>query len=103
MPLLAGRTFFDTIQRGDYPSEQLACLCDDDLISILLTYVVDIYHHRERCGAASPDWPFVRPSAICNGEGQHRATSLPSRFGYYLIELSDRRDPQHLLKLWNHD
>lgn len=46
MPLLAGRTFFDTIQRGDYPSEQLACLCDDDLISILLTYVVDIYHHR---------------------------------------------------------
>lgn len=45
MPLLVGRTFFDTIERGDYPSEQLACLCDDDLIRILLTYVVDIYHN----------------------------------------------------------
>ena len=40
MPLLVGRTFFDTVERGDYPSEQLACLCDDDLIRILLTYVV---------------------------------------------------------------
>lgn len=46
MPLLAGRTFFDTVQRGDYPSEQLACLCDDDLITILLTYIVDIYHNQ---------------------------------------------------------
>lgn len=46
MPLLSGRTFFDTVERGDYPSEQLACLCDDDLIRILLTYVVDIYHNQ---------------------------------------------------------
>lgn len=44
MPLLAGRTFFDTVQRGDYPSDQLACLCDDDLIKVLLTFIVDIYH-----------------------------------------------------------
>lgn len=46
MPLLAGRTFFDTVERGDYPSEKLACLCDDDLITILLTYIVDIYHNQ---------------------------------------------------------
>lgn len=46
MPLLSGRTFFDTMERGDYPSEQLACLCDDDLIRILLTYVIDIYHNQ---------------------------------------------------------
>ncbi|MFS4581102.1 hypothetical protein [Phaeobacter sp. C3_T13_0] len=46
MPLLLGRTFFDTVERGDYPSEQLACLCDDDLITILLTYIVDIYHNE---------------------------------------------------------
>lgn len=46
MPLLAGRTFFDTVERGDYPSEQLACLCDDDLITILLTFIVDIYHNQ---------------------------------------------------------
>ncbi|SDG43114.1 Integrase core domain-containing protein [Celeribacter baekdonensis] len=46
MPLLAGRTFFDTVERGDYPSETLACLCDDDLIKILLTFIVDIYHNQ---------------------------------------------------------
>ncbi|WP_282093565.1 hypothetical protein [Epibacterium ulvae] len=46
MPLLLGRTFFDTVERGDYPSEQLACLCDDDLITMLLTYIVDIYHNE---------------------------------------------------------
>ena len=46
MPLLAGRTFFDTVDRGDYPSEMLACLCEDDLIKVLLTYIVDIYHNQ---------------------------------------------------------
>ncbi|MEK0164623.1 Mu transposase C-terminal domain-containing protein [Phaeobacter sp. A36a-5a] len=46
MPLLAGRTFFHTVERGDYPSETLACLCDNDLIKILLTYIVDIYHNQ---------------------------------------------------------
>ncbi|SFA59243.1 Integrase core domain-containing protein [Paracoccus halophilus] len=46
MPLLSGRTFFNPVQRADYPSEQLACLDDDDLIRILLTLVVDIYHNE---------------------------------------------------------
>lgn len=59
MPLLIGRTFFDPVQRGDYPSEQLACLCDDDLIKILLTYVVDIYHNQ--------------PHGSLNGETPNRA------------------------------
>lgn len=46
MPLLSGRTFFSPVERADYPSEQLACLDDDDLIRILLTFVVDIYHNE---------------------------------------------------------
>ncbi|MDN3711753.1 hypothetical protein QWZ10_07745 [Paracoccus cavernae] len=46
MPLLSGRTFFNPVERRDYPSEQLACLDDDDLIRILLTFVVDIYHNE---------------------------------------------------------
>lgn len=62
MPLLVGRTFFDTIQRGDYPSEQLACLCDGDLITILLTYVVDIYHNEGHgsLGGESPNQAWTR-------------------------------------------
>ena len=46
MPLLSGRTFFNPVERSDYPSGQLACLSDDDLIRILLTFVVDIYHNE---------------------------------------------------------
>ncbi len=46
MPLLSGRTFFNPVERADYPFEQLACLDDDDLIRILLTFVVDIYHNE---------------------------------------------------------
>lgn len=62
MPLLAGRTFFDTVQRGDYPSKQLACLCDDDLITILLTYVVDIYHNQPHgsLGGETPNQAWIR-------------------------------------------
>lgn len=62
MPLLVGRTFFDTIERGDYPSEQLACLCDDDLIRILLTYVVDIYHNEPHgsLGGETPNRAWSR-------------------------------------------
>lgn len=50
MPLLSGRTFFDPVDRGDYPSEQLACLDDDDLIRVLLTFFVDIYHNEPHRG-----------------------------------------------------
>lgn len=46
MPLLSGQAFFNPVDRGDYPSEQLACLDDDDLIRILLTFIVDIYHNE---------------------------------------------------------
>lgn len=46
LPLLSGRTFFNPVERGDYPSEQLACLSDDDLIRVLITFVVDIYHNQ---------------------------------------------------------
>ncbi|WP_374801725.1 hypothetical protein [Paracoccus zhouxuedongae] len=66
MPLLAGRTFFDTIERGDYPSEQLACLCDDDLITILLSYVVDIYHNQPHgsLGGETPNDAWTRLVAL---------------------------------------
>ncbi|SEC39410.1 Mu transposase C-terminal domain-containing protein [Rhodobacter sp. 24-YEA-8] len=50
MPLLSGRTFFNPVDRGDYPSEQLACLDDDDLIRVLLTYFIDIYHNEPQRG-----------------------------------------------------
>lgn len=56
MPFLSGRTFFNPVERGDYPSEQLSCLNDDDLIQILLTYIVDIYHQTPH-GSLSGETP----------------------------------------------
>lgn len=73
MPLLAGRTFFDTVQRGDYPSEQLACLCDDDLIRILLTYVIDIYHNQPH-GSLKGETPNAAWSRLV---GEHGTPPVP--------------------------
>lgn len=50
MPRLAGRTFSHPRDCGNYPSEDLACLNDDDLITALLRYVVDVYHNQPHTG-----------------------------------------------------
>ena len=50
MPHLAGRTFSNTMERGDYPSEKLASLTDDALMQILTLYVVDVYHNTPHRG-----------------------------------------------------
>ena len=73
MPLLVGRTFFDTVERGDYPSEQLACLCDDDLITVLLTYVVDIYHNQPH-GSLAGETPNHAWSRLV---AEHGTSPLP--------------------------
>ena len=50
MPYLSGRTFENPKARGDYDSEYWAALSDDDLMQILVSYVVDIYHNQEHEG-----------------------------------------------------
>lgn len=50
MPYLSGRTFESPKARGDYDSEYWAALSDDDLMQILVSYVVDIYHNQEHEG-----------------------------------------------------
>ena len=45
MPRLSGRTFSNIVQRGDYPSEQLAALTVEELSNVLVRWVVDIYHN----------------------------------------------------------
>lgn len=46
MSHLVGRTFSNTKERGDYPSEDLACLSDDELIGLIISVMIDIYHHQ---------------------------------------------------------
>ncbi|MDF1774246.1 MAG: DDE-type integrase/transposase/recombinase [Pseudophaeobacter sp. bin_em_oilr2.035] len=45
MPRLVGRTFSNSIERGDYKSKGKACLYADDVAFILVRWVVDIYHN----------------------------------------------------------
>lgn len=46
MSHIVGRTFSNSQERGDYPSQDLANLSDDELIGLIITVIVDIYHHR---------------------------------------------------------
>lgn len=50
MPGLAGPTFSNPKERGDYPSVETAAITDDTLIQMLILYVVDVYHNRPHRG-----------------------------------------------------
>jgi putative transposase len=50
MPLLSGRTFRNPEERGDYDSEARTVLDDEDLLRILVMWIVDDYHHAPHAG-----------------------------------------------------
>lgn len=50
MPYLSGRTYHNPVARGDYPTEQLTALDDEDLTRVLSLYVIDYYHNRPHRG-----------------------------------------------------
>lgn len=45
-----GRTFSNVVEKGDYPSEQRATITRDELVTILVRAVVDIYHNTQHRG-----------------------------------------------------
>ena len=48
--MLIGRTFSNSVERGDYPSEDWAALTDDELAEIFTLFIVDIYHNTPHSG-----------------------------------------------------
>lgn len=50
MPILSGRTFASSAERGDYASDARAVLDDGDLMRVLLTWVIDVYHNTPHGG-----------------------------------------------------
>ena len=50
MPGLAGQTFSNPKERDDYPSVEMAAITDDQLMQMLILYVVDVYHNRPHAG-----------------------------------------------------
>ena len=47
---LSGRVFSNTLERGDHPSEERACLDTQDLCFALVRWIVDIYHNTPHKG-----------------------------------------------------
>lgn len=50
MPRLSGRTFSNSVERGDYESEKRAVLNPEEFCSVLVRYIVDVYHRTPHSG-----------------------------------------------------
>ncbi|WP_299561885.1 Mu transposase C-terminal domain-containing protein [uncultured Sulfitobacter sp.] len=50
MPRLSGRTFSNSVKRGDYESEERAVLNPEEFCTVLVRYVVDVYHRSPHSG-----------------------------------------------------
>lgn len=50
MPRLSGRTFSNSVKRGDYDSEKRAVLNPEEFCSVLVRYIVDVYHRTPHSG-----------------------------------------------------
>lgn len=48
--LLPGRTFSNVTDRGDYEADPRAVLDDEDLLRIIIRWIVDLYHHEPHSG-----------------------------------------------------
>ncbi|MDW3223402.1 MAG: Mu transposase C-terminal domain-containing protein [Paracoccaceae bacterium] len=48
--LLPGRTFSNVTDRGDYEADKRAVLDDEDLLRIIIRWIVDLYHHAPHSG-----------------------------------------------------
>ncbi|MDG4647278.1 transposase family protein [Roseibacterium sp. SDUM158017] len=50
MPRLSGRTFSNVVERGDYDSVKRAALNPEEFCSVLVRYIVDVYHRTPHSG-----------------------------------------------------
>ncbi|WP_096785354.1 Mu transposase C-terminal domain-containing protein [Rhodobacter sp. CZR27] len=50
LPRLNGRTFSDVVEKGDHPAEKRACLDPEDICTVLVRWIVDIYHNTPHGG-----------------------------------------------------
>jgi len=50
MPRLSGRTFSNIVARGDYDSVKRAALNPEEFCSVLVRYIVDVYHRTPHSG-----------------------------------------------------
>ena len=52
LSVLPGRCFSNVVERDDHPSEERAALTIDDLTTVLIRWLVDVYHNTPHAGLA---------------------------------------------------
>ena len=86
---IAGTTFSNPRERGDYPAEQLACITLGDLNAMVTKWIVDCYHQRPHQGLSDR----APASVWLEGEAD-RTPRLPVDLDELECILSNRVSPR---------
>ena len=97
MEELPGRTFRNVVEKGDYKPSENACLTEDEITSIMVRFIVDVYHNlpHEGLGGETPARAWDRLTSIYgvdlppDGYARRAAFGLPGqrRIGNHGINL----------------
>ena len=101
MPQLTGRTFSNINERGDYPTQERVVLDDDDLLRILVLYVVDHYHHQPHGGLAGQT-PANRLAQLVETFGISEPPDINTRRVAFGIEFERKPSKTGVVVYCNH-
>ncbi len=86
MPYLPGRTFANSVEKGEYPGEELASISMDELLTILVRFVVDVYHSTPHDGLGG-ERPIDAWKRLADLYGVIPSPNLDERRAIFGIEL----------------
>ncbi|MFG6545163.1 hypothetical protein ACGYLM_12180 [Sulfitobacter sp. 1A10445] len=95
---LSGRTFSDVVQRGDYPSEARAVNTVEDFATMLVRWVVDVYHNTPHEGLGG-ETPFECWERLSNLYGVRPRPDLRTQRIAFGVELERKIDKSGLTVL----
>lgn len=101
MPRLTGRTFSSIEERGDHPTERRVVLDDDDLLRILVLYVVDHYHHQPHRGLGGQT-PANRWAELAEDYGVSEPPDINTRRVAFGIEFERKPSKMGVVAYCNH-
>lgn len=101
MPILSGRTFRSHEERGDYDSAGKTVLDDEDLLRILIKWIVDDYHHAPHGGLGGQS-PAKRWKQLASDRFVVEPPDRHTRRAALGIELERTLSKQGILVATNH-
>lgn len=87
MPLLTGRTFSNSVERGDHDGGAASALTDDDLIRALVLYIVDVYHNRPY-GSLNGETPANCWARLSKDTPPYASPDRATRLAVFGVEVS---------------